>query len=221
MSCSSVNARPPATEISCRTTTNTSSPLCPRFGATDTMRDLRVAVAPTASGRCHSIRLPAHIRRGSGTGGRKPPRFACPSGPTSDWRYAGRKYSQCQSGGTASPARGAASSRSSVADRSTSGRASIVSSLVSLFPTHTLSVSLSSCVIASKLLLPRSCCLASHRLRARARTVSSTQREEPQHGEHHDCDEGKRQSIHALPTRDIDQRARCKRRHAHHCESDQ
>jgi len=33
-----------------------------------------------------SSRPPAHMRRGSGTGGRKPPRFAWPSGPISDCR---------------------------------------------------------------------------------------------------------------------------------------
>ena len=40
------------------------------------------------------------MRRGSGTGGRKPPRLAWPSGPISLCRCIGRKYSQCHSGGS-------------------------------------------------------------------------------------------------------------------------
>ena len=64
------------------------------------------------------------MRRGSScTGGRKPPRFACPSGPISDWRASGRKNSQWPSGGTASPSAARGSSRSSVAASRSSGPA--------------------------------------------------------------------------------------------------
>jgi DNA-binding beta-propeller fold protein YncE len=42
-------------------------------------------------GRWNSKRAPAHMRRGRGTGGRKPPRLGCPSGASSDWRTVGRK----------------------------------------------------------------------------------------------------------------------------------
>ena len=45
-------------------------------------RRRRAAAAGTRSGS------PAHMRRGSGTGGRKPPRRAWPSGPISLWRSA-------------------------------------------------------------------------------------------------------------------------------------
>ena len=65
------------------------------------------------------MRLPAHIRLGSGTGGRKPPRRGWPSSPSSDCRCTGRKYSQWARGGSGSPGAGGASSRSSSAARST------------------------------------------------------------------------------------------------------
>ncbi|WP_246653556.1 hypothetical protein [Azospirillum formosense] len=42
--------------------------------------------------------------------------MACPSGPISDWRCSGRKYSQCHSGGSGVPAAGRSAGRSSVAD---------------------------------------------------------------------------------------------------------
>jgi len=74
------------------------------------------------------------MRRGSGTGGRKPPRLGCPSGPISLWRACGKKYSQCPSGGSAVPGTGAGSSRSSVADRARTGAAVRVSGVVSLLP---------------------------------------------------------------------------------------
>ena len=80
------------------------------------------------------MRLPAHIRRGSGTGGRKPPRCGWPSGPSSDCRAVGRKYSQCQHGGIASPAAHGASSRSSVAVSARSGAGVTLSPEVSLRP---------------------------------------------------------------------------------------
>src|SRR4030095_9670243 len=107
--------------ISWRTFTNTSGPVRPDFSVTSAIVDTRVTPSPTRSGRLNSNWLPAHIRRGSGTGGRKPPRLAWPSGPTSDWRYSGRKYSQCQSGGIDVPAGGLSQVRSNVADNAAYG----------------------------------------------------------------------------------------------------
>ncbi len=77
--------------ISCRTFTNTSGPVRPDFSFTLSIVDVRVTASPTRSGSWNWNWLPAHMRRGSGTGGRNPPRFACPSGPISDWRWSGRK----------------------------------------------------------------------------------------------------------------------------------
>ena len=58
-----------------RTVTKTSLPLRPCFGSMDTIRDSRRISSPTRSGRLNSILPPAHMRRGSSTGGRNPPRF--------------------------------------------------------------------------------------------------------------------------------------------------
>ncbi|MPM77701.1 hypothetical protein SDC9_124709 [bioreactor metagenome] len=98
------------------------------------MVETRCTCCPTRSGLSVSQRSrpPAHMRRGSGTGGRKPPRRGCPSGPISLWRACGRKYSQCHNAGTAEPSPGTGSSRSSVAERARSGAAVMMSSAVSL-----------------------------------------------------------------------------------------
>jgi hypothetical protein len=74
---------------------------------TEAMREVRrITASPARSGLpgIHSSWLPAHMRRGSGTGGRKPPRRGWPSGPICDCGACGRKYSQCHSGGTGEPA---------------------------------------------------------------------------------------------------------------------
>ena len=63
----------------------------PCLGTTFSMVDVRTTSSPTRNGLRKSNRPPAHIRRGSGTGGRNPPRSACPSGPSSDCRCIGRK----------------------------------------------------------------------------------------------------------------------------------
>ena len=52
---------------------------------------LRVATSPTRSARWNASRPPAHIRRGSSTGGRKPPRRGWPSAPSSLCLASGRK----------------------------------------------------------------------------------------------------------------------------------
>jgi hypothetical protein len=101
--------------ISWRTFTKTSGPLRPCLSVTPSMVERRSAWSPTRSGVRNSNWLPAHMRRGSGTGGRKPPRFAWPSGPISLWRCSGRKYSQCHSGGSGMPFCAAIGGWSSVA----------------------------------------------------------------------------------------------------------
>jgi hypothetical protein len=56
-------------------------------------------------------RPPAHIRRSSGIGGRKPPRQGWPSVSSPDIGVSGRKAIQCQSAGSGPP------SASPMADR--------------------------------------------------------------------------------------------------------
>ncbi len=84
--------------------------------------------------RAELERLPAHMRRGSGTGGRKPPRLGWPSGPMSHCRCIGRKYSQCHSGGSGVPAGTSAPGWSSVAVSAPTGAAVTVSRSDSLRP---------------------------------------------------------------------------------------
>ena len=103
MSCSSTSAGPAGPAISWRTFTNTSVPLRPSLAATSAIVDVRVMASPIRSGRRNCIRLPAHIRRGSGTGGRKPPRLRMAVRPDLRHRAHRRKYCQCQGGGSASP----------------------------------------------------------------------------------------------------------------------
>src|SRR5512138_38895 len=138
--------------ISWRTLTNTSGPVRPDFSVTSAIVDTRQIRSPTRSGCANSNWLPAHMRRGRGTGGRKPPRFAWPSGPTSDWRYSGRKYSQCQSGGNGVPAAGRSAARSSVADSAAYGVAVTMSSTVSVLPIQRSRSALVVAVISKTLL---------------------------------------------------------------------
>ena len=84
MVCSSCVASPSSPKISWRTVTKQSAPERPLFGATSAIVETRRAVSPTRSGRSNRILTPAHIRRGSGTGGMKPPLALCPSGPVSE-----------------------------------------------------------------------------------------------------------------------------------------
>jgi hypothetical protein len=58
----------------CSTETKQSTPVEPVFIVTSDIREMRVASSPTRRGLRNWISPPAHIRRGSGTGGRKPPR---------------------------------------------------------------------------------------------------------------------------------------------------
>ena len=58
----------------CSTETKQSTPVEPVFIVTSEIREVRVDSSPTRRGSMNSISPPVHIRRGSGTGGRKPPR---------------------------------------------------------------------------------------------------------------------------------------------------
>jgi hypothetical protein len=116
------------------------------------MVEVRATASPTQMGAWNSNWLPAHMRRGSGTGGRKPPRLAWPSAPISLWRCNGRKYSQCQSGGRGSPERTAeagwssvaasAAGWSKVAASAATGVGPMVSWTVSLRPTQSVRLSM-------------------------------------------------------------------------------
>src|SRR3989344_1702634 len=110
MSCSSRMATPCAPDTSCCTVTNTSVPLRPALMLTLLISDTRRTASPTARDRRNCRRPPAHMRRGRLTGGRKPPRLGCPSGPMLDCRSPGRKYNQCHSGGRCGGGEAAASS---------------------------------------------------------------------------------------------------------------
>ena len=103
------------------------------------MVDVRSTASPTRTGERNSNWLPAHMRRGSGTGGRNPPRFAWPSGPISLCRCSGRKYSQCHSGGSAVPASTVIGGWSSVAFSAFTGVAPMWSRTVSLRPVQAFS----------------------------------------------------------------------------------
>src|SRR5215469_3711777 len=77
MSCSSTNALPLAPDRVWRTVTKTIEPVDPDLASTDLISDLRDAVSPIRSGGPSNVkRLPAHMRRGNGMGGRKSPRSA-------------------------------------------------------------------------------------------------------------------------------------------------
>lgn len=66
------------------TVTKASWPVAPLLASTLAMREVRAASLPMTSGAVNVRRPPAHMRRGSGTGGRKPPRCGWPSGPRPD-----------------------------------------------------------------------------------------------------------------------------------------
>ena len=137
ISCVSVRHRPCALLKACSTSTNSRSPVRPALCLTEAMRECFCAASPTRSGLlCHCRRPPAHMRRGSGTGGKKPPRKGWPSGPIWPCGACGKKYSQCHSGGTSLPAAWRSSSRLSKALWPRSGAATISSVSVSLRPSQ-------------------------------------------------------------------------------------
>ena len=129
-------AAAPLQRNSCRTLTKTSRPLRPSLLRTSSMVLVRATASPTRTGLRNSNWLPAHMRRGSGTGGKKPPRLAWPSAPISLCRCIGKKYSQCHSSGSAVPAGTSAAGWSSVALSATTGVGWMVSCSVSLRPTQ-------------------------------------------------------------------------------------
>src|SRR5437868_2289788 len=104
-----------------RTFTNTSLPVRPSLIETSSMVEVRATRSPTRIGERNSNWLPAHMRRGSGTGGRNPPRLAWPSGPISLCWCSGRKYSQCHSGGNGVPFSTGVAGWSSVASSAFTG----------------------------------------------------------------------------------------------------
>src|SRR6185312_15368641 len=99
----------------CSTETKHSVPVEPLFRVTSEIREARADSSPTRSGSRNWISPPAHIRRGSGTGGRKPPRVGWPSGPSIDIGNTGCARHQCVVHGAASPAFGSPMSWNSVA----------------------------------------------------------------------------------------------------------
>jgi hypothetical protein len=60
----------PLQRTSWRTFTNTSWPVRPSLTVTSAMVDVRSTASPTFTGERNSNWLPAHMRRGCGTGGR-------------------------------------------------------------------------------------------------------------------------------------------------------
>ena len=162
MSCSSMIAArlPLMPEISCRiswrTRTKTSVPLRPFFSLTSATVERRRTASPMASGSRNSMRLPAHMRRGSGTGGRKPPRFGWPSGPSCACACIGRKYSQCHSSGKRSPVSQLVAWRSSVAASAVAGVGAITSLACSRRPIHCVRLTGSTDDITAAIALPGS-----------------------------------------------------------------
>ena len=104
MSCRSRIAAPRGVVIVCSTgdeaqhagasRSSSSRPRCARCASLHRRR---------AAASRNSSSPPAHIRRGSGTGGRKPPRVGWPSGPSCDIGNTGCARHQCVVHGAASP----------------------------------------------------------------------------------------------------------------------
>jgi hypothetical protein len=78
------------------------------------------------------------MRRGNGTGGRKPPRSGWPSLPSACAGATALNSIQCQPGGSAMPSAAGGSSRSSVALIACTGQASMRWRIVWLRPTHSV-----------------------------------------------------------------------------------
>src|SRR5256885_5782913 len=118
------------------TVTKHSAPPRPRFSSMLSKVRVWSTASPTRSGTPNRKKLPAHIRRGSFTGGRKPPRLGCPSGPSSECLATGAKSVQWNPGGTGSRSLGKGSSRSSVACHAASWLARTASFRTSVRPIH-------------------------------------------------------------------------------------
>ena len=137
MLCTSRTAGPASPMTSCATSTNTNWPDPPDFSVTDWMREVRETASPTRRGARNSTLLDAHIRRGSGTGGRKlagvSSRKGCPSGPSRAVAASGGHKHQWNPCGT-KPSSGA--SRSNVASQRETIPASTRSVRTSSRPIH-------------------------------------------------------------------------------------
>ena len=120
----------------CSTETKHSTPVLPVFMVTSEMREVRFASSPTRKASKNSSSPPAHIRRGSGTGGRKPPRVGWPSGLSSDIGNTGCARHQCTVNGAASPGFGSPISWNSVARRPFTSCAVTMSEASVLRPIH-------------------------------------------------------------------------------------
>lgn len=115
MSWSSVRASPRASMISWRSVTNASVPLRPALTSTDVTVVVREISSPMRKACSNWSLPPAHIRRGSCTGGRMPLRRGWPSTSSATVSSRGVKSSQCHNRGNSSPGRNASPPRSSVA----------------------------------------------------------------------------------------------------------
>src|SRR6476660_9159142 len=136
MSCRSWMATPRGVVIVCSTETKQSTPVEPVFIVTSEIFEVRVDSSPTRNGSRNWISPPAHIRRGSGTGGRKPPRVGWPSGPSIDIGNTGCARHQCVVHGAASPAFGSPMSWNSVARKPFTSCAVTMSEASVLRPIH-------------------------------------------------------------------------------------
>ena len=143
MSCSSTNEMPRGPDIVCLTVTNTMTPVDPVLGSTDLISEVRRIVSPTRSGSpSKAKRLPAHMRRGSGTGGRKSPRSAWPSGADLGLpaRHRGNRAS-ARAAAADRRMRGSGSCSSKVAISARTGKGRRRSSTVWVWPTQSRSFS--------------------------------------------------------------------------------
>src|SRR4051812_48508218 len=107
MSCRSWIATPRSVATAWSTVTKHNLPLRPSLKATSRTVSVRVTRSPTRRSASVSICPPAHIRRGSGTGGRKPPLAAWPSGPRESADGVSGARHQCRAGGAIPLATGA------------------------------------------------------------------------------------------------------------------
>src|SRR6202140_1231722 len=119
MSCRSRIRVPRGVVIRWSTDTKHNAPVLPVFIVTSAMREVRVISSPTRNASKNSSSPPAHIRRGSGTGGRKPPRVGWPSWLSADIGNTGCARHQCTVHGAASPGFGSPISRTRGARRPT------------------------------------------------------------------------------------------------------
>src|SRR5450631_387950 len=83
--------------------TNTNGPVFPSLYLTERIVEIFSAAVPICSGCVTCCEPDAHMRRGSGAGGRNPPFRRWPSTPVPEPLGVSRKYIQCHEGGKDSP----------------------------------------------------------------------------------------------------------------------